>query len=204
MRATGWRTLFDGSDLDKWVIINANFKLEGQTLVFAGDGVRAECGGESWDNYLLKAEFMITPKGQDPKYCIQLTADGTCVYCQLVPHCMLIAYYCGTPKKNPRGFTHLIPGAQIRLRQRSWFNFTMKATQGRITGLVDGKEIATAQIPSGTKGMPGFLINQQSDCVIRAKNIKIRFLRPTKKQLEEFRRHPLFNWLRYEESLKRK
>ena len=204
MRAAGWRVLFDGSDLDRWVIIDSNPKLEGKTLVFAGEGVRAETGGMAWDNYVLSSDFMITPKGKNPKYCIQLTANGTCVYCQLVPDCMLIAYYCDKPKKNPKGFSHLIQGAKVRLPHRSWFNFTMKALRGKITGYVDGKEIATAKIPSGTKGLPGFLINQQKDCVVRAKNIKIRFLRPTKRQLEEFRRHPLFNWLRYVESLGRK
>lgn len=204
MKATGWRTLFDGSDLDKWVICNEDIELDGDALTIAGDGVRAETGGESWDNYLLKAEFMITPTGKIPKYCIQLTAGGTCVYCQLVPHCMLIAYYCGKPKMNPKGFTHLISPAKVRVKQKTWFTFMMKATQGKITGFVDGEEIATARIPSGTQGMPGFLVNQQKDCVVRVKNIKIRFLRPTKKQFEEFRKHPLFNWLRYKESLRRK
>ena len=200
MGRTGWRRLFDGTDLDKWVMIGGVPQLEGKSMVFAGDDVRAEAGGESWDNYLLSADFMITPKVKAAKYCIQLTADGTCVYCQLVPNCMLIAYYCGKPKKKPREFTHLIPPAEIRLKQRSWFNFTMKASGGKITGMINGKEIATAGIPSGTKGMPGLLVNQQKDCVIRARNIRVRFLRPTKKQLEEFGKNPLYNWLRYEES----
>ena len=80
----------------------------------------------------------------------------------------------------------------------------MKASGGKITGMIDGKEIATAGIPSGTKGMPGLLVNQQKDCVIRARNIRIRFLRPTKKQLEEFGKNPLYNWLRYEEYHRRR
>ena len=204
MGRTGWRRLFDGSDLDKWVIIGKTPKLEGEAMVFAGDGVRAEGGGMSWDNYLLSADFMITPKGKAAKYCIQLTANGTSVYCQLVPNYMLIAYYCAKPKKNPRGFTHLISPAEIGLKPRSWFNFTMKATGGKISGMIDGEEIATTRIPSGTKGMPGLLMNQQKDCVVRARNVRIRFLRPTKKQLEEFGKNPLYNWLRYEESRRRR
>ena len=67
MRSAGWRALFDGSDLDKWVI-DGNCKLEGKTLVFAGDDLKAETGGMSWDNYLLSADFMITPRGKSPKY----------------------------------------------------------------------------------------------------------------------------------------
>ena len=84
-KATGWRSLFDGSDLDKWVICDKDVGIDGETLAFVGDGIRAETGGMSWDNYVLKAEIMITPKGKTPKYCVQLTANGTCVYCQLMP-----------------------------------------------------------------------------------------------------------------------
>lgn len=111
MKPTGWITLFDGTDLDKWLTCEGDIALDGEAIAIAGDGVRAETGGESWDNYLLRAEFLIAPKGKHPKYCVQLTADGTGVYCQLVPHCMNIAYYCNKPKKKPRGFTQLISSA---------------------------------------------------------------------------------------------
>jgi len=203
MKATGWRTLFDGSDLDKWVGLGG-IDLEGDVMALPSDEVRAETGGMSWDNYILRAEFLIIPKGKHPKYCVQLTASGTGVYCQLVPHCMLIAYYCVKPKKNPKGFTHLIAPAEIRVPHKRWFTFTMQASQGTITGMVDGKKIASARIPSGTQGMPGFLVNQLNDCRVKVRNTKIKFLRPTRKQLEEFTKHPLFNWKKYKESVKRK
>lgn len=137
MKPTGWLTLFDGTDLDKWVV-QEGIDLDGNTMAITSEGGRAEAGGQSWDNYLLRGEFLITPKGKNPKYCVQLTADGTCVYCQLVPHSMNIAYYCDKPK----GFTHLI--APVR-----------------------------------------------------------KFLCPTKKQLEEFDKHPIFNWLKYKETKKK-
>ena len=69
---------------------------------------------------------------------------------------------------------------------------------------MNGKKIASARIPSGTQGMPGFLVNQLNDCRVKVRNIKIKFLRPTRKQLEEFTKHPLYNWLRYVEQGKRK
>ncbi len=202
MKATGWRTLFDGSDLDKWVI--GNVDLDGTALAIRGGDVRAETGGESYDNYILRGEFLIDPKGQTPKYCVQLTANGTCVYCQLVPHCMLIAYCCGRPKTKPKGFTHLIAPAPIRVPYRTWFTFAMRASRGRVTGMVNGQEIASARIPSGTQGMPGFLVNQMTDCDVKVRNIKIKFLRPTKTQLNEFAKHPLYNWLRHVEQSERK
>lgn len=203
MKATSWLTLFDGTDLDKWVV-HEGIELDGKNLVIAPEGVRAETGGQSWDNYLLRGEFLITPKGKNPKYCVQLTADGTGVYCQLVPHGMNIAYYCDKPKKKPKGFTHLIAPARLNVPQKIWFTFAIRASQGQITGMVNGKEIAGARIPSGTQGMPGFLVNQLKDCVVKVRNIKIKFLHPTKKQLEELGKHPLFNWLRYKETTKKK
>jgi len=203
MKATGWFTLFNGSDLDKWVV-HEGIDIDGNTLVIAPEGVCAETGGESWDNYLLRGEFLITPKGKNPQYCVQLTADGTCVYCQLVSHSMNIAYYCDKPKKNNKGFTHLIVPTPFRVPHKAWFTFAIRASQGRITGIVDGKEIASANIPIGTQGMPGFLVNQLKDCGVKVRNIKIKFLRPTMQQLEEFEKHPLYNWLRYKETLKKK
>ena len=204
VKATGWRTLFDGSDLDKWSFCVGDVELARDAFAIAKGEVRTKTGGLPWANYALRADIMITPKGRNPKYCVQLTANGTCVYCQLVPHCMLIAYYCEKPSKNPKGFTHLIAPAEVRVPENSWFTFTMRASHGRITGMVDGAEIANARIPAGTKGMPGFLINQLKHCVVKIRNIKIRLLRPTNKQLEEFHKHPLYNWLRYVESTKRR
>lgn len=69
--------------------------------------------------------------------------------------------------------------------------------------MVNGKEIASVRIPSGTQGMPGFLVNHLKDCVVKVRNIKIKFLHPAKKQLEEFEKHPLFNWLKYKKTTKK-
>jgi len=52
--------------------------------------------------------------------------------------------------------------------------------------------------------MPGFLVNQLKDCDVKVRNIRIKFLYPTKKQLEELEKHPLFNWLRHKKTTKRK
>jgi hypothetical protein len=114
---------------------------------------------------------------------------------------MLIGYYCETPKKKPKGFTHLIAPAEACVPLGSWFTFAMEAAHGTIMGMVNGQPIASARIPRGTRGMPGFLINQLEDCVVRVRDIKIRFLNPTRQQIAESQRHPLFNWLRHKESV---
>ena len=46
------------------------------------------------------------------------------------------------------------------------------------------------------------LANQLERCVVKVRNIKVRLLRPTKKQLEEFHKHPLYNWLKHVEATK--
>jgi len=68
IRATGWRTLFDGSDLDKWSVGGDEVTLVGDALTIAKGEVRprlAACHGTimfygqiSWS--LPKAEFQNT------------------------------------------------------------------------------------------------------------------------------------------------
>ncbi|MFH0953500.1 MAG: family 16 glycoside hydrolase [Verrucomicrobiota bacterium] len=201
---TRWLTLFDGSSLGKWAISADGMEIDGDTLVFSGKAAKAEVGGMSWDNYVLGADVMITPRTAKPRFCVQLTASGTCIYCQLMPWHIRIAYYCARPKKHPAGFTHLITPVPVTPRARKWLAFQMRAENGRLTALLDGKKVAAANIPDGTAGMPGFLINQQKDCVVRLRNIRIKFLRPTRKQMLELARDAQINWLRYEESQRRR
>ena len=61
MKPTDWLPLFDGDGLTKWAINGLNhLEIDGDALVVhpdpKGEGVRAEVGGASWDNYVLSAE----------------------------------------------------------------------------------------------------------------------------------------------------
>ena len=213
-RETGWLALSENGDTSKWNGLQPgkNMEIEGDTWVFTGQDVRAEVGGMSWDDYILSAEVKIDKETPEGQHNVQLTANGTCIYCQLVPGWMQIAYYCDEPKDKPKGFTHLARQA-ITVPEGTWFTFQMKAEGGVITGILDGREIVSARIPSdvhtdappgvkweSTRGMPGLLVNQQKDCVVRVRGMKVKLLKPTDEQLEEYERDAVTNWERHKES----
>jgi len=207
MKPTDWLPLFDGASLAKWGIdVPDHLEIDGDALVVhpdaKGEGVRAEVGGASWDNYILSADVMITRQGDDAHYCVQLTADGTAIYCQLVPGAVLLAYYCDEPKDDPKGFTHLAK-KQVDIPEGTWFNFQMKAQEGVVTAIVDGTELLSAKCPRRTdRGFPGFLINQQKQSEVRIRNIAVKFLDPTDEQLQEYEKDAGYNWLRHKEKQK--
>ena len=194
---SGGLPLSESASLSKWAISNPeDVRTDGDTWVFTGKDVRAEIGGMSWDNYVLSADVWIKRTSPDARYCVQLTGRGTSIYCQLVPGCVLIAYYDETPKGNPKGFTHLERQA-VHVPDRTWFNFRMKAEAGIITALLDGREIVSAAIPCGTRGMPGLLVNQQNSAEVRVRNVRVQFLNPTPEQLREYGTDAGVNWGRY-------
>ena len=171
-------------------------KVDGEDWVFAGRDVRAEVGGMSWDDYVLSADVWVDRTGPDGRYCVQLTGRGTCIYCQLVPGWILIAYYDQLPQDNPRGFKHLAR-REVDMPERTWLNFQMKAEAGTVTAYLAGREIVSAAIPSGTQGMPGLLVNQQSGAEVRIRNVRVEFLNPTPEQLREYATDASENWDKY-------
>ncbi len=79
----------------------------------------------------------------------------------------------------------------------------MKAESDRITAFLDGTKIAAANSPNGTAGMPGFIVKCIRKAEPRIRNVQIRFLAPTPKQLEELELDALTNWRNYEKSQER-
>jgi 3-keto-disaccharide hydrolase len=199
---TDWLVLFDGSSLGKWVGAAAgNVDIEGDTLVIRDDpkdqGVRAETGGASWADYVISMDVMITRLMADGHYCVQLTGDGTAIYCQLVPGAVVLAYY-----DDEKGFTHI--GKKERdIPEGTWFNFQMQADHGVVTAIIDGEEVLSADCPRGTDGgFPGLLVNQQKHAEVRIRDIRVRFLYPTDDQLQEYESGASINWLRHKERQK--
>ncbi len=45
--------------------------------------------------------------------------------------------------------------------------------------------------------MPALLVNSNSDAKVRLRNLRIRFLAPTNRQVEEFNIDPATNWENY-------
>ena len=51
--------------MDKWVIDGDDVELDGTALCIRQGEVRAETGGLSWDDYVLRDKFLITPTGKN-------------------------------------------------------------------------------------------------------------------------------------------
>jgi hypothetical protein len=194
VRTTEWLPLTPNGDLSKWWIEPfSGLKVEGDTLVISETDVRAEVGGMSWDDYELSSEIMINPTGEGAYCQLELTAAGTCAYCQLIPGWVVLAYF-----SHERNGTAHIGKAPLKVSHGTWHEFLMRAEGGMITAVFDGKELTRGHCPNGTKGMPGFLAKFLKNTEARMRNIKIRFLAPTPEQLEEYELDATTNWQNYE------
>ena len=195
---TEWLPLAKNGDTSKWIGLGGTMQFDGDAWVFTGQDVRAEVGGMSWDDYILSIDVKIERRAPDAAWCVQVTGNGTQIYCQLVPGLAQIAWYCDEPKDNPKGFTHLARQT-FQSPDSAWFTFQMKAERGMVTAVVNDREIVSAAIPGGTAGMPGLLVNQQKGCTVRVRGARVKFLRPTPEQLDEYGRDATSNWMRHQE-----
>ena len=189
-----WLPLTPKGDLSKWwVDAIGGFRVEGNTLVTRGTDVRAEVGGMSWDNYELSSEVMIDSTGEGAYYQVELTAVGTCVYCQLTPGWIILAYF-----SHERNGTAHFGKAPVEVSHGTWHELRMRAKGGIITAVLDGKEVISGHSPNGTKGMPGFVVKFLKNTEAKLRNIRVRFLAPTREQLAEYELDATTNWQNYE------
>lgn len=196
--ATDWFALTPDGDLSKWVTGPAeDFRVEGDTLIFLGPDVRAEVGGMSWDNYILGADVLVRRDADDAYFQVELAAVGSSVYCQLLPQCVNLAYY-----SHEKEGTAILCSTPVNVESDRWYEFLMKAQAGRITAFLDGGEIAAADSPNGTAGMPGFIVKCIRNAEPRIRNVQISFLSPTPKQLEELELDARTNWRNYQQTQK--
>lgn|GEM_PF-6051192 len=173
------------------------FRVEGDEFIFLGPDVRAEIGGMSWDDYVLGADVLVQRNGADAYFQVELAAVGSSVYCQLLPTCLNLAYY-----SHRKQGTEVLCSIPVNIESGRWYEFLMKAQGGRITAFLDGVEVVAADSPNGTAGMPGFIIKFIRNAEPRIRNVRIKFLSPTPKQLEELKLDALTNWRNYEKSRK--
>lgn len=126
---------------------------------------------------------------------MQLCPRGACVYCQLFGDCVNLAYW---DDKREEQFTHLIDvKLPSELDVGSWHRFEILVQSPRVMILLDGKEFVDREVPIGAAGMPALLVNSNSDARVRLRNLRIRFLTPTRLQVDEFTTEPATNWENY-------
>ncbi len=199
MNTTDWLPLWDGTDLSKWYIDGpGSIELDSETLVVTGDGKKAEVGGESWDNYVLRVEVMLGRARSDELCRFQLTGQGTCYYCMLEPGLVRLQYI------DPEGGSRVELGqTEVAFKADTWLEFQMKAENNIVTAILNGSEILARECPRGTKGFAGFLVDPGDSGEIRLRNIQIQFRNATDEQLREYETDALTNWLRLKEAEKK-
>jgi len=185
-----------------------NCRVEGTELVVEnpagkGPGLHVELGGMSWDNYRLGVDVLVERESSsgvefsDAHFPagVQLCPRGTCVYCQLFRGVVNLAYWDNDRKEH---FTHLVNvHLPAPLPTGAWHRFEIEVRSPHVAAVLNGKQVAEADMPFGTAGMPGLVVNYNSDAKVRLRNLRIRFLEPTRQQVEEFGTDPKTNWENY-------
>ena len=192
-----WLPLAEGGDFSKWVLDPDDaIEVDGDGVVRVCKDAKGEVGGVSWDNYVLSCEVRLTRLSEDWYFQVELTAVGSCVYCQLLPKRIVLCSYLEGGKGDKDH--HSIEN--VELTEDAWHEFTMVAQDGRITAILDGKEVTKAASPLGTAGMAGFIVKFIKNAEVRLRNLRVRFLSPTSEQIEEYSRDALTNWRNHEEA----
>lgn len=192
-----WLPLAAEGDLSKWVLDPGDaIAHDGDALLFTDKDVKGEVGGMSWDNYVLSAEVLLTRLAKDWYFQVELTAVGTCVYCQLLPTCVVLCSYLDGGK----GDKDQLAIESFEVKEEVWHEFQMVAQEGRIKAIFDGHEVANATSPLGTAGMAGFVVKFIKNAQIRIRSLRLRFLSPTMEQINEYGRDAVTNWRNFEES----
>ncbi|HUU22600.1 MAG TPA: sigma-70 family RNA polymerase sigma factor, partial [Phycisphaerae bacterium] len=186
--------LFNGINLDKWVILSESprYEIAGGELVVDGP-LHAEVGGMSWDDYRVGVDVRVERDASDRSrfpFNVQLCPVGTCVYAQLFGDNVNLAYW--DNEREPH-FTHLASEPRPVPRRR-WHRFEVLAEGGVAAVFLDGEEVIRERVPRGTAGMLGLLVNADSDARVRLRNIRITFLKPTPEQLRELETPAATNW----------
>ena len=192
-----WLPLAEGGDFSKWVLDPDDaIEVDHYGVVRVLKNAKGEVGGMSWDNYVLSCEVRLTRLSEDWYFQVELTAVGSCVYCQLLPSRIVLCSYLegGEGDKDHHSIEN------IELVENSWHELKMIAQHGHITAVLDGKEVTEAASPLGTAGMAGFIVKFIKNAEVRLRNLRVRFLSPTAEQFEEYGRDALTNWRNHEEA----
>ncbi|HEX2988463.1 MAG TPA: hypothetical protein VHS06_09865 [Chloroflexota bacterium] len=189
-----WLPLAPNGDPAKWWFDPPHLRIAEGAWVFTDNELRGEVGGMSWDNYILSAQVLIHRWAEDAHFQVELTAVGTNVYCQLLPPCIVLAYF--SQEKHGTDFFGKSP--PLTPEHGVWRELAMQAQNGVITVFFDGRPVLSGKSPHGTQGMPGIVIKKLRHVEIRLKDLRVRFLDPTPAQLAEYQLDALTNWRNHE------
>lgn len=189
-----------------------NCRIEGGDLVVEDPksecGLHVEFGGMSWDNYRLGVDVLIEKNSSSiAKFPanVQFCPRGTCVFCQIfgpgqvewegiksVWEGVTLTYW-NDEIKGHTGLAHV----HRPLPSGVWHRFEILVQSPRVCIFVNGEEVIKKDVPLGTDGMPGLIVNYDSDARVRLRNLRIRFFKPTRLQVEEYGTDAATNWANY-------
>jgi len=152
-----------------------------------GPGFRGLIGGASWDNYRVSLEFRFTDPGNagfDNKWKsgfpgnVQISPNFCSVFCQVFRGGACNLAYFDT------AFHHVDDGAAA-VNPTHWNTMSIEVEQGFASMIVNGHPTRSGDIPIGTAGALGLLINFASDATTEIRNVDLTLLNPTTTQLQE-------------------
>lgn len=166
-----------------------------------GAALHIEFGGMSWDNYQLGVDVLVE-KNSSPDMelaaNVQLCPRGTSVFCQIFGvgrswgNCINLWHWDRDVKKEIH-VAHVARAVDLN----TWYRFEVAVESPRVSIFFDGDQVIDERLVVGTDGMPGLVVNYASDARVKLRNLRIRFLKPTRLQVEEYGTEADTNWTNY-------
>lgn len=196
--------------MDRWWIdpVANHYTRENDELIIENHdannaALHAELGGMSWDDYRVKIEFLVETETSEPvrqiggfPWNVQLCPSNTNIFCQIFGDgAVNIGYVYDFD--HPGDWRHLSDRRINPPPLNEWQTLTLTARQGHVTISLDGEQLNEADVPGGTAGMCGLLINFASDARVRVRNIEATLLDPTAEQRAELDETTATNWANY-------
>ena len=204
-----------------------NCRIESNDLVVEDPkgkcGLHVEFGGMSLDNYRLGVDVLIEKNASQNMVAanVQLCPRGTTVYCQIfgdvgrwgnginlwhwdiegkkgiqVAHVSLMDHIHDSRDKisgKEMQFAYL----PRKIALNTCYRFEIAVESPRVSIFFNGEQVIDERLEVPTYGMPGLIVNYGSDARVRLRNLRIRFLKPTRLQVEEYGADAATNWTNY-------
>lgn len=201
------------SKVRKGVILNwkdivgdkPNCRIEDSDLVVENPkgeeaALHVEFGGMSWDNYRLGVDVLVEKNSSQNMIAanVQLCPRGTSVFCQMFGNVGrwgkgINLWHWDIEGKKEIQVVHVARTIALN----TWYRFEIAVESPRVSIFLDGDQVIDKRLEVRTDGMPGLAMNYGSDARVRLRNLRIRFLKPTRLQVEEYGADAAINWTNY-------
>jgi hypothetical protein len=186
--------LLDDATLKQfWIDPDSHYVVKGGVLTVhnpsgKGPGFRALIGGAALDNYRVSLEFRITDPGSPDRNQwkggfpanVQIAPNFGNVFCQVFRDGACNLAYVDTD------FHHVQTGG-APLNLDDWNSLSAEVHNGFASMVVNDEKSRSGNVPIGTAGALGLLINNLSDATTEIRNVKLELFSPTEDQLQQLK-----------------